>query len=180
MRYSIRTLLIVVAIAAAVFGAIELRCLLFRQHCRAQEPAVFASVLRDEMLFGLAAPPDKNDQISYGFLDLRPRNSSSDVPFAIGPSDSWTDPSSEMMVSMEIPGLKPVSSAMDGEIIRYVANVKWLDWSTVRLDFGTVDLGLDVGIALIVENTSGGWQSKRTGTPWNRVLNSGIIESNGR
>ena len=171
MKYTTRSLFLLITAVASIFGCIEIYQWLFHRHCQSLKPALFAFVLSDEGAVGLGSYPDK---FFFGVLHKRSLRLSEGRPFALGRDSNqmWIDPTESLLELIDLPHLKPASCASDGKIIHYISNVVWLDWNTVKLDYGTFGFEppVDIGATLIVAKTADSWE-------WRNPSNTGWIRN---
>ena len=65
--------------------------------------------------------------------------------FAFGhPADSeWTQPTAELMEKIDLNGIHAVQVLSNKDAVCFAQNLRWIDWNTVSVDFGTCQSNLD-------------------------------------
>ena len=133
MRYSIRTILVCVLLVAVVLGVFSAYDRIWRAHCKAMEPSLFAFVLQREIdtmnkmvdrSYGDRDKPEVKIYLSHGCHEK---------------SGVWIPPSKSLVDAI---GLNPVVSVTEADgigeenVVHYIENIRWVDWNTAILDFG--------------------------------------------
>ena len=154
MRFTLSTLLLLVAISAVPFGVHSVKTTIWKRHCRSLEP----SLIRHVILRYLRPTDIQNDesseltgysgqQISLHYLWVsRPE------------SDDFAPISVSMLEQIGISWIKRSDS--DNDIPKcFVKIVKWIDRETVELDFRTTN-GPDATKqkCMIIRHSNGKWR----------------------
>ena len=161
MRFSLRTLLLGFAIALVAFHTYG------RYYCRSLEPSLFNYLLGDSIIV------IQRDMSANNAISSRPNRPFETIYFALGrdSEENWIDPREDILRSTKLPSLRPASEADDADRVHYISNIRWKSWTTVVLDYGTVEGNPSVEIknTFELERVGKDWRCKRRLNSWSNV-----------
>ena len=172
MRFSLRTLMIVVVLVSLPFGAVTIYSSVWHSHCRKMEASLFRFIVNDEL-----TPPANLEAFEFvregELFHAETRSSERIEPRLIylgvsrPGSDVLVPPSSALIESIGIPEIRQFRETVDGEFLFYIKILKWIDWETVEVDYGShgaLSGGGADGVKL--KFTDGEWTIIETGSYW--------------
>jgi hypothetical protein len=139
-----------VLLISVPLGSYAIYMAVWRSHCRTMEPSLFRFIVVDDR-----TPPTDLEPFEFehdgeivrtevlagellepGLIYLGISRSDSDV---------LVPPSQSLIEKIGIPEIRPLKDTKDGECLFYIKIVKWIDWETVIVDYGSHDGPLSGG-----------------------------------
>ena len=174
MRYSIRTLMILVLLVALPLGCVAIYDSVWRHHCWNLEASLCRHIItaEREQMTGLESDFEfELDGETYNSKPASTLPDSTDTLFVgIGHtgSDALSPPSLKFLDEVNVPGLTPMTGLDDEHPFFYIKIVRWVDWETVIVDYGSVDGPLAGGGAdsVTYRHKDGTWELVDYGSHW--------------
>ena len=122
MKFSLRTLLIGFTLVSVSLGSFTAYRHLWVRHCESLEPSLYRFIIANQI-----------------------EECGTIKSFAFGhPADTeWTQPTAKMMAKINLNGIDAVQVLSNKDAVCFVQNVRWIDWNTVSIDFGTCQSNLE-------------------------------------
>ena len=125
--------MIAVLLVSLPLGGVAIYDSVWRNHCRELEASLCRHIIMAER---------ELDGVVYNAKPSMDSSASTDTVFVgIGHtgSDSLTAPSRKFLNAVDIPGLTPMAGTEDEHPFFYIKIIRWVDWQTVVVDYGSVD-----------------------------------------
>ena len=167
MRYSIRSILLCIFLLAIALGSVATYERIWKSHCRSYEASIYAFLLREKIdeLIEMQPPEFEHEGVRYNVDKAEPI-----VCFAVGQNGNrdWIPPSEALMQEIALANVQPFVNLDEKVGVYCIHNIRWLDWETVLIDYGTYYDPLSAHGANNVKLrlVDGEWQYVDAGSAW--------------